>query len=359
MFRNWRHHEKTILAASLAVAAGATTVQAQEDCTFYTVQPGDSLSAITRTAYGNTSFQALWDANRTVVGPNPNRIRVGMQLRLPCADGTLPAREHTTTASAEPFAPDETPLTIRLVTGTGYAPFTDKGMEGRGIYTQLVRAAMQTMEPDLTTSITFVNDWGSHVETPLPAVAFDGAFPWLVTNCGADPATLTENSRFRCDEFIHSEPFYEIVNSLTVPSGSPLATTESYEDFHGLRICLPDGYTDAPLARGGLEEGIVTLVRPVDPNDCVRFMAAGELDAVSLEQRQDDDIIERLGFSGQFVSNPNLTVANTLSVFISKDHPNGEVVMAQLNKGLSSIRDSGVWFTNVREGFRDFCAESN
>lgn len=345
---------KTLLA--LCFTAGATAASAQEACTSYSVQPGDSLSAIARTAYGSTSFQALWDANRTTIGSDPNTISVGTKLNLPCADGSLP-----TTAAAPAPAPapapsaptDSEPVSIRLVTASGYAPFTDESMEGGGIYTQLVRAAMDTMEPEVETSITFVNDWGSHLDALLPSTAYDGAFPWLRPNCEA-PDTLTENSLFRCEEFIHSDPFYEVINSLTVNENSELATTDDYADFEGTTICLPDGYTDAVLAAGGLVEPFITLSQPVDPDDCIRQLDAGEVDAASLEQRQVEDIIQRLGLEGKFVSNPNLTEVSTLSVFISKKNPDGPEVIELLNEGLKNIRDNGVWFQTVRAGFTAF-----
>ncbi len=46
----------------------------------YTVRAGDTLSAIARTH--GTSWQALYAANRDVVGSDPGRIRIGQQLRL-------------------------------------------------------------------------------------------------------------------------------------------------------------------------------------------------------------------------------------------------------------------------------------
>ena len=337
--------------AVIALLLSGTAASAQEACSVYTVKPGDSLSGIVKAAYGNNSFQGVWDANRTTIGSNPNLIYVGVQLRLPCADGKLPGASVTTaTAVAPQSAPAGEPISIRLVTGSDYAPFTDESMEGGGIYTQLVRAAMDTMKPDVTTTITFVNDWGAHLETLLPAVAFDGAFPWLRPNCEA-PEALTENSKFRCEEFLHSDPFYEIVNALSVKSSSPLATTANYTDFHGTKICLPDGYSDSSLAAAGLVEPKVTYVQPVNPDDCFVKLIAGDVDAVSLEVRQAEDIAQRLGNTDQVAANKNLTVINTLSIFISKKHPNGADLIKTINQGLKNIHENGIWFNTVRKGF--------
>lgn len=52
----------------------------------YTVQPGDFLSAIAQRFYGDGSDAAwgrIYDANRDVIGSDPNQIEPGMVLRIP------------------------------------------------------------------------------------------------------------------------------------------------------------------------------------------------------------------------------------------------------------------------------------
>ncbi|MBR8837150.1 MAG: LysM peptidoglycan-binding domain-containing protein [Stigonema ocellatum SAG 48.90 = DSM 106950] len=56
------------------------------DSRTYTVQPGDSLSAIAQKFYGDGSEQSwrkIYDANQAVIGPDPNQIQVGMVLIIP------------------------------------------------------------------------------------------------------------------------------------------------------------------------------------------------------------------------------------------------------------------------------------
>ncbi len=51
---------------------------------FYIVKDGDSLTTIAQHALGSaTQWRALYDANRTAIGPDPDRLRLGMKLRLP------------------------------------------------------------------------------------------------------------------------------------------------------------------------------------------------------------------------------------------------------------------------------------
>ena len=50
----------------------------------YTVQAGDSLSIIAaRTMGDGTAWPRIHELNRSVIGPNPERVREGMVLRIP------------------------------------------------------------------------------------------------------------------------------------------------------------------------------------------------------------------------------------------------------------------------------------
>jgi nucleoid-associated protein YgaU len=50
---------------------------------FYTVKPGDSLSAIASRLHISGGWQALYNANRGAVGGNPNLIHPGLRLKIP------------------------------------------------------------------------------------------------------------------------------------------------------------------------------------------------------------------------------------------------------------------------------------
>ncbi len=52
----------------------------------YTVQSGDSLAAIAQKFYGDSSEQSwrkIYDANKNVIGSDPNQLQVGMILTIP------------------------------------------------------------------------------------------------------------------------------------------------------------------------------------------------------------------------------------------------------------------------------------
>jgi nucleoid-associated protein YgaU len=50
----------------------------------YVVEPGDTLRTIALREYGDAAlWQRVYDANRDVIGPDPNTVQPGMRLRIP------------------------------------------------------------------------------------------------------------------------------------------------------------------------------------------------------------------------------------------------------------------------------------
>ena len=50
----------------------------------YTVKAGDTLSVIAKIFYGDESeYQKIYDANKDLIGSDPNKIKVGQELTIP------------------------------------------------------------------------------------------------------------------------------------------------------------------------------------------------------------------------------------------------------------------------------------
>jgi len=50
----------------------------------YKIKDGDVLGTISQTVYGSAKhWQRIYDANKDLIGSNPNRLKVGMELRIP------------------------------------------------------------------------------------------------------------------------------------------------------------------------------------------------------------------------------------------------------------------------------------
>jgi nucleoid-associated protein YgaU len=66
----------------------------------HVVRAGETLSSIARIRLGDpTRWREIYAANRRVIGPDPNRLEVGMELVI--SEGTK-ARRHEGTEGAEP-----------------------------------------------------------------------------------------------------------------------------------------------------------------------------------------------------------------------------------------------------------------
>lgn len=58
---------------------------------YYTVQPGDTLSAIAQQAYGNANqWQKIYNVNTQVIGSDPDRISPGEMLYIPLLSSSKP-----------------------------------------------------------------------------------------------------------------------------------------------------------------------------------------------------------------------------------------------------------------------------
>ena len=75
-----------IASPSAAVSAAATpaspTVEAAG--TSYDVQSGDTLLSIAQAQYGDgTLWRRIYDANKDTIGPDPDKLKLGMTLKIP------------------------------------------------------------------------------------------------------------------------------------------------------------------------------------------------------------------------------------------------------------------------------------
>lgn len=82
--------EETLTLASAPSAAGADAAEAPappaREPVFYTVQKGDTLSAISKQFYGKASlYNKIFEANRPLLS-HPDKIYPGQMLRIPPQD---------------------------------------------------------------------------------------------------------------------------------------------------------------------------------------------------------------------------------------------------------------------------------
>jgi phage tail protein X len=351
------------LTLLLSVPLAAT---AQEACTTYTVQDGDSLGSIAFGAYGSYNYQMIFNANRVAIADNPNNLPAGLQLILPCEDGRLSAdtelsaiidqeteRQENTPRAEQTYQPP-----IKIVTANDWKPFTDESLTGGGIYVRMTTTALNRAGNNIGHKLSFVDDWGAHIDTLLPTKAFDISVAWSKPDC-TQMDKLGEFAIKMCTEFEFSVPVYEVAYSYHTLIDSPYAGARAFSDYVGARICRPEGWPTSDLEVEGLAEPAVTFVRPKSPKECAEMLLAGEVDVYSLEVETTTANFEELGATDKVELNPALATFNTHHLVTSKSNKRGLEYIAMLNRGLEEMRESGEWYDIVATSLAELNAPTN
>lgn len=328
----------------------AAPVLAQEQCKDYKVVRGDTLSKIAKNADVRGGFQALFNANSDVLS-NPNVIEVGQLLKIPCADGALPVDTAAVArAASKPVVTTSQPTRpLRVITGSGYAPFTDEKLKNGGALFEMVERAIEEGNPDQEFNVSFVNDWGSHLDTLLPTGAIDATFPWFRPDC-SKLQYLSEASAYRCTQFNHSDPLYEALVGYYTVKGGQYEGAQSYADIKGSRVCRPEAWFTFDLEAEQLMPPNVELVRPVPQNGCWELLMDGKVDIVTLDALPAEEDYRELGLAGQVVHLDSLTSKQTMHVFVDKNNAFANEALPIINDGLNKLRLSGEWFKIVQDG---------
>ncbi|MEM6619662.1 MAG: transporter substrate-binding domain-containing protein [Pseudomonadota bacterium] len=355
------------VAVSLSVSSGAGPAAAETCGGVYRVKSGDSLSLIADGLYKDASkWTAIHQSNIADIGQNPNRIRVGQELRLACIDGLPVGLEGGTTAAqaaaistqnaARPTAPvvPATQRALRLLTGDDYAPFTDRSLPNGGLYTDVVDAAMRNNPTGAGYKIYWVNDWAAHLDTLIYDGVVDMGFPWIRPDCDQLP------DNWRCNHLVFSEPMFEILVLLFVDKSRPF-TFATDNNVNGNRLCRPKGYSKHVFDQNGrnwLKDGKMELVSPLTVANCFEMLVAGEVDAVAMNEFTGRAAVADLDLRDRVDVDATPLTIDGLHVVISKEHPQSGELLALVNDSLKTIKGSGEYqqiidthMSRIWEGF--------
>jgi polar amino acid transport system substrate-binding protein len=331
-----------------------STVAAQTCGSDYTIKEGETLAQIAARTYGNPSqWTIIFYANQDRLGANVSLLVPGLALRLPCVGGgPQPPLPPLATTPAQPPAAGETAFFIssmlrrvEFLTADGFAPYTGRMLEGGGMLTQVVSAAMTQIKDEskgrFDFGISWVNDWAAHLNPLLLTRAFDVGFPWARPDC--DASNLDQSSQFRCQRFFFSDPIYEVVTSLFVRTDSRIKSLKN-EEIAGATLCRPAGEPVSELdqmGRNWVKDGRVTLMRPPTVDECFRLLDDGAVDGVveaELAGRASTAAL-RLSEKVRIIDQPvSLT---TYHVLVSKSHPHARTILYYMNSSLQRLRESG------------------
>jgi polar amino acid transport system substrate-binding protein len=360
----------------LAVAhPGKTTAQV---CgTDYALKDGETLALVAARVYGNPNqWSIIFYANQDRLGSNASLIVPGLQLRLPCIGRPLTQAEPQQPPKILPAAsaPPEAAATgqpsfiissmlkrLQFLTADGFSPFTARSLDGGGMLTQVVSAAMDLIKNEAKErfdyNISWVNDWSAHLNPLLRSRAFDVGFPWSRPDCDGG-SKLERNSALRCEQFFFSDPLYEVVTSLFVRSDSSIRGLRN-EEIAGKTLCRAAGFSTHELDQGGrnwLKDGRVTLIRAPTIDECFRMLAAGTVDVVVEAELAGRTSLVTLGIAGKVRIVDHPVALTTFHVLVSKSHPHARTILYYLNSSLGKLRESGEYDRIIEQHLARFWA---
>ncbi|WP_179381320.1 LysM peptidoglycan-binding domain-containing protein [Jannaschia marina] len=325
----------------------------------YTVRSGDFLSGIAQRAYGSPeSFSLIYNANAETIGRDPALIRVGQKLIIPCLSEEI----GESTASAENIRREQTTEAlpgpsqnrpIRVLTGTGWAPFADEDQAQGGMLTEITNLALAEANGNPDYQIDFINDGGAHLTPLLTDHAYDFSIGWSRPNCELLDQ-LNDDSQFRCNNFNWTEPLYrQIIAYYTI--GGITEYTE-HSQLVGKSLCRAEGFSTAMIEEVGLREPEISIVRRPDSLGCLEAVIEGEVDVAVVATDAAEPMLSNLEDPSSIMFHEQLSYVSPIRALIAKTHPQSEELVATFNSGLTQIKDSGVWFTTVRRHLEEFNA---
>lgn len=313
----------------------------------YVVKEGDSLSFIADRLYKDASqWTMLHRANRTIVGDDPDSLRAGIRLDLPCVNGRPDGLDGTTTLPAAaatapvPVAALPGSAPINLVTAGDFAPFAGRTLSEGGLITDVMGAVMTQAGLGETMQINWINDRSAHLDPLLREGMMDVAFPVYRPDCAAMPDLDL------CREVLFSDPLFEVLIVLFTDRARPLPFVQD-ADMAGKTLCRPEGYATDDLDANGrnwLSGGMITLMQPPSVRDCFTMLAGAQVDAVAINEFTGRAMVRAMQLDTQVEAMTARPLAiRTLHAVVHKDRADARSLLGALNTALAQIRENGAF----------------
>ena len=351
---------RALLLPAAALAAFTGEARAQTCGSDYVIQANETLRDIAQRAYGDPqAWTFIFYANGDRLGSNTTLLVPGLSIRIPCLGGQKPAAGQpaapapapapaTQTTAAPPRTMELSTLVKRIefLTADGAEPFAGRTLFNGGMLTDVLSASMNHIKTQANGSfdygISWVNDWGAHLNPLLVSRAFDVGFPWTKPDC-ANLAALDTESRYRCQKFFFSDPLAEVVTLLFVKKGGGVDFA-SDEDVVGRRLCQPAGGSAYDLDKDGrnwVNESKVTLLQPKSMEECFRWLDSQTVDAVIASELVGRTHVNAMGLADRIEPLERPLAIGALHAIVVKTHPFARTILYYINGAVAQLRTSG------------------
>jgi polar amino acid transport system substrate-binding protein len=314
----------------------------------YVIMRGDSLSGIAERHYRNAfRWTRIYDENRPVIGPDPDKILAGTSLYLPCLDersAALTQDEQTLSPPIVSLVPpqgDELAVTasgpaLLLATGREFPPFSRSGERAEGMFMEVLQAALVATKPapeirmshELWAELSGIT--GGDGETVV-------TFPWPGPDCTADLV------RPSCRDMLYSEPLFELLIVVFAPEDAPLPFLDP-KDLEGRVLCRSEGLTAHMLdhgAYGWLNHDAIEVIGATTPEACFALLVDGAVDGVVVNEFTGRATVAAMGLTGIMdVMSPPLGITTLHAAVPASDRAASETLQ-RINNGLGTIRANG------------------
>ena len=304
-----------------------TLTQADEQ---YVVRPGDTLSRIAQTFYGDPmKWTLIYRKNKRLIR-NVDRLKIGWRLKIPSqpkSDTTTSQQEASKSVSA-PQA--DTPI-VRLVTGDAYPPFTDRKLYRDGMITDLVIRILKEMgyhKRDIEI------EWWSwkHGFDATKQGEFLATFPYL-------------KNEERKKDFYYTASLYDVLGRWFVKKDSGIAQDMSAQNFNELKTCKPEGYYQHDI-KELVSQGKLQLIMTKTIEACFEKLDKGEIDIISASEFVGQGILATLTDNGQlnkddFFMLDEPVTSSGLHIIASKNNPKGCKFVYEFNEALERLEKKG------------------
>ncbi len=237
---------------------------------------------------------------------------------------TLPLTATATATATEP--------SVRLVTGNGYAPYTDEALPEGGLVNDLVKRVYELIGVDYTI------DWKPWKRGFQEGITgeYVATYPYIYNE---------ERNRY----FAYSEPVYESNLRLFSLIEANLSPT-GLDDARGRRMCFPLGWAPGPKLAELFAATAVLRDEPQDMETCFRLLDRARTDFVLANEIQGWNSANAVGLDDTRVAMSDFNVeVNPVHVIFSREVPNYQAELERFNTGLAALRASGEYDKIVRK----------
>jgi polar amino acid transport system substrate-binding protein len=223
-----------------------------------------------------------------------------------------------------PAVAGELSSTIRLTTGTDYAPFADPALPNGGLATTVITAALDSQKLDWR--LIYLPWARGYLDLSHGAV--DLSFPYVRT-------------AQRQAEMLYSRPLFEVVQRLLIRR-TDVAEARSLNWLRGRNLCSPIGYGLPSEITDLLKSGDVRQSQPDDSASCLDLLALGRTDAILVNESRLKWMLSQRPDAWELFSLADFRVHyDTLHAIAARENPAAAKLIEAVNRGLETIAADG------------------